>query len=289
MTAVPAGVVGGGRPWGLWRRQVGAIARLELRKVLWSRMAVIGWGLAALPVLLMALRALVVVLGYDEALDGGQAIDETVYAAVFQTLLLRLCVFFGCLAVFVNAIRGEAYARTLHYYLLAPLRREVLVAGKFAGGLAGTGLIFGGAVLATRLIMLVGAPGWAEAAARTMTAGPWLWHTLAYLAVTLLACAGYGAVFLAVGLWRVNPIIPAVVVFAWEAVNAFLPAALQRLSIIHALLALCPVPVSLGPIAILGEPPSRPVAALELALVTVLLVALAMRKARGLEALYGED
>ncbi len=288
MTAATAGHAGG-RPWGLWRRQVGAIARLELRRVLRSRMAVIGWGLASLPVLLLALRALVVALGYAEGLDGGQALDETVYAMVYQTLMLRLSVFFGCLAVFVNAIRGEAYARTLHYYLLAPLRREVLAAGKFVGGLLGTALIFGGAVLATRVIMLVGPSGWVEAALRTMTAGPWLWHTLAYLGVTLLACAGYGAVFLVIGLWRVNPIIPSVLVFGWEAVNAFLPAALQRVSIVHALLALCPVPVNLGPIAILGEPPSRPVAALELAVVTALLVALAMRRARGLEALYGED
>lgn len=289
MTAVTAGAAGEGRPWGLWRRQVGGIVRLELRKVLLSRMALIGWGLAALPVLLMVARVLVVVLGFDVLAEGERAIGDTAYAEVYQTLMLRLCVFFGCLAIFVNLVRGEVYARTLHYYLLAPVRREVLVFGKYVGGLAGAALVFGGATLATRLVMLGGGPGWGETAVRTVMAGPWLGHTLAYVGVTLAACAGYGAVFLVVGLLRVNPIIPAVVVFAWEAVNPFLPAALQPMSVVHALLALCPVPVSLGPIAILGQPPSGPVAALELALVTALLVALAMRQARGLEALYGED
>lgn len=279
----PAGQAAG-RPWGLWRRQVRGIVRLELGKVLFSRWALIGWGLALLPVLLVAARIAIGLLLERGAAAG--TVSEAAYAMVFQTLILRLSVFFGCLAIFLNLFRGEMHQRTLHYCLLAPVRREVLAGGKFLGGWLGAALLFGGATLLTRLLLL--APP-ASADALGWGGGPWLGLTIAYVGVALLACLSYGAVFLLIGLLPINPIVPAILLFAWESANLVLPAVLKPISVFYYLEALCPVPLDLGPIAVLSTPPPRPLALAGTLGLTALLLGVAMRRARGLEIDYGED
>ena len=42
-----------------------------------------------------------------------------------------------------------------------------------------------------------------------------------------------------------NPIIPAAVLLGWEGIQGFLPETLQKLSILHYLQSLCPVPIPL--------------------------------------------
>src|SRR5262249_45935356 len=74
--------------------------------------------------------------------------DQRVLAGGFQYFYLRLAVFFGCLGIFMNLFRGEMLDKTLHYWFLAPARREVLLAGKYLAGLIAAALIFtGGAAL----------------------------------------------------------------------------------------------------------------------------------------------
>ena len=68
--------------------------------------------------------------------------DSIMFAGVFQFFFLRLAVFFGCLGIFMNLFRGEILDRSLHFYFLAPIRREVLMAGKFLAGLLATCTIF---------------------------------------------------------------------------------------------------------------------------------------------------
>ena len=54
---------------------------------------------------------------------------------MFQFYYLRAGIFFGCVGIFSNLFRGEMLEKTLHYYYLTPLRREVLVTGKYLAGL----------------------------------------------------------------------------------------------------------------------------------------------------------
>jgi ABC-type transport system involved in multi-copper enzyme maturation permease subunit len=130
--------------------------------------------------------------------------------------------------------------KSLHYYFLAPLRREVLVAGKFLAGLMATVLIFGGSVVLS-FALLYGPYG---AAGRTFVFdGPGLGHLFAYLGVTVLACIGYGSLFLALSLVFKNPILPGVFVLLWETFHAVLPPLLQKLSVMFYLKQLCPVPL----------------------------------------------
>jgi len=46
---------------------------------------------------------------------------------------------------FMNLFRGEMLDKTLHYWFLAPARREVLLAGKYGAGLIASTIIFAGA------------------------------------------------------------------------------------------------------------------------------------------------
>src|SRR4051794_24983173 len=82
----------------------------------------------------------VVYINLSNANNPGQ--DSVMFAGVFQFFFLRLAVFFGCLGIFMNLFRGEVLDRSLHFYFLAPIRRDVLMLGKFLAGVLATGVIF---------------------------------------------------------------------------------------------------------------------------------------------------
>ena len=80
--------------------------------------------------------------------------DRMIFAGIFQYFYLRLAIFFGCLGIFMYLFRGEMSNRTLHFWFLAPARREVLLAGKYAAGLIASAAIFGGGALLTLAALL---------------------------------------------------------------------------------------------------------------------------------------
>jgi ABC-type transport system involved in multi-copper enzyme maturation permease subunit len=166
--------------------------------------------------------------------------DRRIFAGVFQLFYLRLAIFFGCLGIFMNLFRGEMLDKTLHFWFLAPARREVLLAGKYGAGLiASTAIFAGGALICFAVLMWPHNP--VEVQHYWQSAG--IAHVFWYIAAAVLGCIGYGSVFLAAGLLIRNPIIPAAVLLGWESINGFLPDILQKLSILHYLQSLCPVPM----------------------------------------------
>lgn len=165
--------------------------------------------------------------------------DREVYAGVFQYFYLRLAVFFGCLGIFLNLFRGEMMDKTLHFWLLAPARREVLLAGKFLAGWTAASVVFtGGAMLAFAAML------WPHlgAGAEAYWQGAGAAHAARYALAAAMGCAGYGSLFLAASLWIRNPIVPAAVLLLWEASSGFLPELLQKLSVLYYLQSMCPVP-----------------------------------------------
>src|SRR5262249_16885278 len=94
--------------------------------------------------------------------------DRQVFAVVFQYFYLRLAIFFGCLGIFMNLFRGEMLDKTLHFWFLAPVRRDVLLAGKYLAGVAASTVIFtAGAAFAFGMMLWGQFPGearmyWAE-------------------------------------------------------------------------------------------------------------------------------
>lgn len=159
--------------------------------------------------------------------------NSRIFATIFQFYYLRLAVFFGCAGVFMNLFRGEMLDKSLHFYLLTPVRREMLMAGKFIAGLAATVVIFTISAALQWAAMLAQFRGQDVASVQGQLGS--------YLGVTALACIGYGSIFLAAGLLFRNPIIPAAGVLFWESVNLFVPEALKQFSLIFYLQSLCPI------------------------------------------------
>jgi hypothetical protein len=220
--------------------------------------------------------------------------DRMVFAGIFQYFYLRLAIFFGCLGIFMYLFRGEMSNRTLHFWFLAPARREVLLVGKYAAGLIASAVIFGGGALLTLAALL-----WPHDAVEVQAywnAGG-MGHVFWYTAAAVLGCVGYGSVFLAVGLYMRNPIIPAAVLLVWESVNGILPHALQKMSVLYYLQSLCPVPAPMendAPtliqlLASPAAPASRPGAVLGLMLLTAFVLWIASLAVRRMQISYGAE
>jgi hypothetical protein len=175
--------------------------------------------------------------------------DSIVFAGVFQFFFIRLAVFFGCLGIFMNLFRGEVLDHSLHFYFLAPIRREILMVGKFLAGLLATCVIF----VTSELLQIIAFTWHFSPNMRDLYLyqNHGLAHAMTYLGVTALACLGYGAFFLAAGMLFRNPILPAAAILIWESVNPFLPPLLKQFSVIYYLKSLCPVIVPTPP----GTPP----------------------------------
>ncbi|HEV7377432.1 MAG TPA: hypothetical protein VGN95_22135, partial [Pyrinomonadaceae bacterium] len=209
-----------------------------------------------------------------------------IFAGIYGGLILRTIVFFGCAWIFMNLIRGEVVDRSLHYYFLAPVRREVLVVAKYLSGLLVSIVIFTFTTLGALFFMYVAAY---PASTHYLMDGPGLSQAFWYVAITVLACIGYGAFFLVIGLFFRNPIIPALALYGWEWINFLLPPLLKKISVIHYLSSLAPVPMSEGPFAIVAEPTPAWISVPGLIIVTAILLFIASLQIRRMEIKYIGD
>jgi ABC-type transport system involved in multi-copper enzyme maturation permease subunit len=267
----------------LWKRQIAAILRLEIRKNFTGKRSILIYLLAMLPVLIMA--ALVTVHADDIRQNFAEAI--VIFANLYEGMILRTVIFFGCAWIFMNLFRGEVVDRSLHYYFLSPVKREVLVAGKYISGLVTALILF--VVMTALAIFFIYLPLGYSGAMSHIFDGPGLNQVLTYLGITVLACIGYGAVFLVIGLFFRNPIIPAVILYGWEFINFLLPPFLKKLSVIHYLHSLTPVPIPEGPFAIVAEPTSAWMTVPGLIMVTIAVLVIASVRTRQMEIKYGGD
>lgn len=267
-------------------RQVRAMLGLEVRKTFLRLRALPVVLIALLPVVILSGRILVHVISRDKFPDQvGEAAQ--IYGIIFQLFFIRFVVFFACFGIFTYLVRGEILERSLHFYLLAPLRREVFLVGKYVAGLVAASCLMVTSVIVQVILVFhpsATAGGWSY-----LTHGPGGKQLLAYVGVTILAVAGYGALFLAVSVLVRNPIIPAALLFGWEWANFLMPAVLKKFSIIHYLQSLCPVPIPNGPFALPAEPTPAPLAILGLTLVIAALLWFATRRSRGLETTYAAE
>jgi ABC-type transport system involved in multi-copper enzyme maturation permease subunit len=265
--------------WPIWRAQIAAIMRLEIRKNFLGKRGVLIYLLVFGQVLLAA-----VAFPQLPTIRGNIGEANMVGANMYEGVILRTVVFFGCAWIFMNLFRGEMVDKSLHYYLLAPVRREVLLAGKYISGLLVSIVLFTIATVGTLffLYLAVGSP----ANTQYLFHGPGLIQVLSYVEITWLAAAGYGAFFLIVGLFFRNPIIPAILIYGWEWINFLLPPVLKKISIIHYLHSLTPVPVSEGPFALVAEPTPGWLSITGLLVVCVVVLLLAAVRIRRLEIKY---
>lgn len=270
----------------LWASQLWAMLRIEVRRALWMRRSIWIYVLALGPAVVIGIHALSSPLGRHCSISE----DTDVLAHIFQIFYLRIAIFFGCMGLFTWLFRGDVIEKSLHYYFLSPVRREILVLGKFLSGLAASCIIFGLGILLSFTLMY----GHFGAAGRDFVFhGPGLGHLLAYLAVTVLGCLGYGSIFLALSLLVKNPILPGVVVLLWETFHAVLPSLLQKLSVMFYLKQLCPVRVLpsgvMALFSVIAEPVSAWLAVPGLLILSLTILAFACFRIRRTEISYLAD
>ena len=265
----------------LWTRQIIAILRLELKKNFFGKRSLLVYLLALMPIGLLTLVELINPLG--------RTADQlfTIFSIFYNSMILRTVVFFGCAWIFMNLFRGEIVDRSLHYYFLSSVRREVLVTGKYLAGLLTSTLLFSTVTVVCMLIVFFSHQS--ALSTRFFVDGAGLNHLFWYVLITILACIGYGAFFLIVGLFFRNPIIPALLLYGWEWINFLLPPLLKKISVIHYLNSLVPVPISEGPIAVVAQPTPAWISIPGLLIVTALVLMAAGTRIRRMEIRYGSD
>jgi ABC-type transport system involved in multi-copper enzyme maturation permease subunit len=272
-------------PWRLWFVQLRAIVGMEYRRNLFSRRALWVYFLAFAPTMIILLHSIVSRQG-----DHSMEMDTEILATIFQFYYVRLAIFFGALGIATRLIRGEMVEHSLHYYLLAPVRREVLLLGKFAAGLVGMLMIFVTAVFASFVFMYM---HFGPRAMMWMLQGVGSVHLKAYLGMTVLACLGYTAVFMLLSMLFKNPAPAAMLVLLWEVINPVLPALFQKISIASYIRHLTPVaPRVEGLFALLTvatEPVPPWAAATGVVAVTIGILALSCYFVRRLEISYTGD
>jgi ABC-type transport system involved in multi-copper enzyme maturation permease subunit len=270
------------QPWGLWWLQTWRLTRMELRRNLFSWRASWIYFLAFIPAAIICTHLVV-----DPHLPSLMSEDTQILAGVVQFYYIRLAVFFGCLGIFSRLIRGEMIERSLHFYLLSPVRRELLLLGKFAAGSISALLLFGAAISADFVLIYA---GFGAAGRDYVFHGPGLGQWEAYLAIIALACLGYGAIFLLLSMMFRNPTPAALLVWGWEVINPILPSLLQRFSVVFYLHHLMPVSVAAeGLFALLTvqtEPVSGRASTLGLLLLIVVVLFYSCYRMRTLEIRY---
>ena len=105
----------------------------------------------------------------------------------------------------------------------------------------------------------------------------------------LLACLGYGAVFLLVGLFFRNPIIPAAIFWVWEWMNPVMPVLLKKISVIFYLESLLPVELPKGTFAVMADPVSPWWSVPGFFIFTAATLILAALRIRRMEITYAEE
>lgn len=281
---IPEPSTSAGLPWALWLRQIRAIFRMELEKNFLGRRSILIYLLALLPLLPLILLAPFTPPGREWNDFNSYSI---IYAVLYSGLILRTVAFFGCAWIFMNLFRGELVDRSLHYYFLSSVRREVLVVGKYFSGLVTSIILFGGTTILAMLLLYF--PHFYSQSLRFFGEGQGLTQLLTYAGITTLACVGYGAFFVVVGLFVRNPIIPALLLYGWEWLNFLLPPLLKKISVIHYLNSLLPVPMSEGPFAVVADPTPAWIAIPSMLIVTVIVLVIAAFRIRHLEINYGSE
>ncbi len=277
----------------LWNRQILAIMRIDLAKTFFARRGLWIYLLALAPAVPMFLHGL---FDHKADLQGDFGQDVQIFAGIFQFFFLRIAIFFGCVGIFMNLFRGEMVDKSLHYYLLGPVRREVLVIGKFLSGLVAAVSIFCGAVVVQWACMFWHQSG--ELMRSYMFSGPGGSHLMSYVVAAALGCLGYGSVFLAAGVLFRNPLVPAAVILVWEGANGILPALLKKISVIYWLKSICPISIPAPKNAGNGifnllifdiDPAPANVAMVNLILLAGFVVVWAAMRARRIEIGYGTE
>lgn len=266
--------------WNLWRSQTLTIMRMELSRYILARRWIGIYLAAYAPVALLLFVAV-------RSRPNAQSISDLseIYAFLYQTFILRLSIFFSCALVFSQLFRGEILEKTLHFYLLSPVRREVIAAGKYLAGVVAMTAVFATSTILTNILIYL--PNSSSTA--FFLEGDGLANLVRYVLVTTLACMAYGGIFTLAGLRFRNPIPAAIVVGVWEAFYFVLPESLQKITVMHYLQSILPLEIDRGPFSVVVDPTGPLFGIPALLILTAVLVWASGRLLSRTEVTYSAD
>lgn len=191
---------------------------LSLDGMVWSRRSLMMAVLLGLPALFALVYRLVLAAHLPQQLSGFD-LYAVVIAFYYVRNVLPLAALFYATALIADEVEGK----TLTYLLTRPIRRNAILAGKYAAYLVTTLVLSLPAAVLT-FFLLATARGWSGIGA----AVPDLFRDLGVMA---LALAVYGAFFTLLGVSLRRPVIPGLLfLFVWE-LAANLPGYLPRVTI----------------------------------------------------------
>jgi len=274
----------------LWWRQFIAVLVPAIQRSLFSKRVLVALVLILLPL------GLLTMIGIESMNSGNDHFVSNInqarmtFAIVYSTFMLAAILYIGNALMFTSLVRGEILERSIHYPMLAPVKREILILGRFIGGLISASILFGLATIACYLIIYL--PFGITRLIADLSSGIALEQLSTYLLMTFLACMGYGSVFMATGLVFRNPLIPVLVVAGWEIINFLLPPALKIISVVFYLKNLMPVHIEQQgplPLAVVAQPLPIWMSIFGIFFLATISISIAMFYLRRMEIRYAED
>jgi len=238
-----------------WRRrarQVLGIISLELKRKLSAKKTFMGeMVLVLIPLLLIGVKDVHTLLEKSHTQNMGEMFK--MFANIFYYFYFRLAVFFLSLSLFTRLIKGEIADRTLHYFFLTPIKKSLLLIGKYLSGMIVSTSLIGGSLIVTFFMIYI-PYGWQEFA-RHFFLGPGVSHLASYLLIVILGCFAYGSLFMMLGLIFKNPHVGGVLFLFWEIASIFLPVRLKSLTLVYYFWSFMPITIMPdSPIALVSEP-----------------------------------
>jgi len=272
----------------LWWRQYPVVLGQALRASLLSKRLIISFILILIPMTFIATVGLI-------PTDDGQPITDnlsrarTIFGYVYSTFFLGAVLFLGNALTFTSLIRGDILNRSIHYSLLCPVRREILVLGKFSGGLIASAILFCSATVICYLLIYI--PYGTTRLSMDLSGGIAMEQIMTYTLMTLMGCIGYGGLFMVAGLLFRNPLFPVLVIAGWEAISFLLPSTLKLFSVVYYLKSLMPVLIDEGPLplAVISSPLSPGVAIAGVIGLSALCIVISVLHMRKMEVRYTDD
>jgi ABC-2 type transport system permease protein len=246
---------------------------LSLGQMLWSRRTIFMGLVLAVPVIIAVVERLLAIGGItavrvNDVRVGGPTIFGLIVWLCVRVIVPILGVFYG-----TALIADEVDDKTITYLFTRPIRRGVVLLGKYFAYLVCTALVVLPAVVVVYFLVV------------PFREVPGTFASLAIdVGILALGLATYGAVFAVVGAVLPRPaIVGLVFAFGWEQAALLMPGYLSRLTIAYYLQALVPhaIPPQEGVSALLqvliGKVPSPATCIAALAVTTAVALVLGCR------------
>ncbi len=202
-------------------RAIALLMRLSIRELVLSRKTIALLLISGLLVGSCIIISLVTRIGLLKGPSVSEAFGFLVTEAFLRFLLPIFSLFYGA-AIVTDEVDG----RTLNYLITRPIRRPVILLGKFLGFVVVTTIMLLVTLVLCWLAVLAG-----SGPALLLKELPIL---LADGVMVVFGILSYGALFTLSGAWLRKPAVPMLVyIFLWEHAVSFLPGNVQRLTILH--------------------------------------------------------